>query len=139
LIDDQGEVAIIFEDDGEGGCKVQSFALPMDGKFSEEEKRNLYLSEYIKHENKNITDKAAKDVLVNYLGKYYSEQNQNSGVASTTESMMNVIYDHDGKARPSEFEGEQPTTRETLVTKNINQSHHRRFDLSSRVYQINFE
>ena len=60
MIDDQGEVAIIFEDDGEGGCKVQSFALPMDGKFSEKEKRNLYLSEYIKHENKNITDKAAK-------------------------------------------------------------------------------
>jgi len=88
LIDDQGEVAIIFEDDGEGGCKVQSFGLPTDGKFSE----------YIKHENKNITDKAAKDVLVNYLGKYYSEQNQNSGVASTAESMMNVIYDHDGKA-----------------------------------------
>ena len=98
MIDDQGEVAIIFEDDGKGGCKIQSFALPADGKFSEEEKRNLYLSEYIKHENKNITDKAAKDVLVNYLGKYYSEQNQNSGVASTTENMMNVIYDHDGKA-----------------------------------------
>jgi len=78
LIDDQGEVAIIFEDDGEGGCKVQSFTLPMDGKFPEEEKRNLYLSEYIKHENKNITDKVAKDVLVNYLGEYYSEQNQNS-------------------------------------------------------------
>jgi len=38
LIDDQGEVAIIFEDDVEGGCKVQSFALPTDGKFSEEEK-----------------------------------------------------------------------------------------------------
>jgi len=30
---------------------------------------------------------------------------------------MNVIYDHDGKTQPSEFEGEQPTTRETLVTK----------------------
>ena len=77
----------------------------------------MYLSEYIKHENKNITDKAAKDVLVNYLGKYYSEQNQNSGVTSTAESMMNEIYDHEGKACPSEFEGEQPTTRETLVTK----------------------
>jgi len=98
LINNQGEVAIIFEDDGEGGCKVQLFTLPTDGKFSEEEKQNLYLFEYIKHENKNITDKAAKDVLVNYLGKYYSEQNQNSGVASTTENMMNVIYDHDGRA-----------------------------------------
>ena len=98
MIDDQGEVAIIFEDDGKGGCKIQLFTLPTDGKFSEEEKRNLYLSEYIKHESKNITDKAAKDVLVNYLGKYYSEQNQNSGVTSTTEIMMNVIYDHDGKA-----------------------------------------
>ena len=117
MIKDQGEVAIILEEDGQGGYRIQSYALPADGTFSEEDKRNLYLSEYIKQENNNVKDDAAKTVLVNYLEKYYSEQNQSSGVASTVESMMNVIYNHDGKAQPSETEGGQPETRETLVTK----------------------
>ncbi|EDQ98131.1 uncharacterized protein LACBIDRAFT_309960 [Laccaria bicolor S238N-H82] len=31
--------------------------------------------------------------------------------------MMNTIYNHDGKAQPSEVEGEHPATREVLVTK----------------------
>ena len=114
---DQGEVAIAFEEDGVGGYKVLSYALPMDDQFSEEETRNLYLTKYLKHEKEKMTDKAASTVLVNYLEKYYSKQSQESGTVSTVECMMNMIYNHDGKAQLSEVEGEHPVTREVLVTK----------------------
>jgi len=96
----------MFEEDSKRGCKIQSFMLPTNSKFPEEEKRNLYLSEYIKHENVNVKDKAAKMVLVNYLEKYYSKQNQNSQVESTVKNMMIVIYDHENKAAPRSNEEE---------------------------------
>jgi hypothetical protein len=115
IVKDQGEVAITFEEDGKGGYNILSFALPTDDEFSKEEKRNLYLSEYLKHEKS--VEKEDRPALVNYLGKYFSEVDQKLGGTQTVESMMNVIYDHENKAAPGTKKEESPETRETFVTK----------------------
>ena len=112
---DQGEVAITLVEDGNGGFSCESYAMPEDGKFTQEELRNLYLLQALKRE-KTIAEKD-HPALVNYLGKYFSEVNQKVGGTQTVENMMNVIYDHENRAAPKENEGDPIETRETFVTK----------------------
>ena len=51
LIQDQGEVAITLVEDGKGGCTCESYAIPENGKFEQEELGNLYLLQALKEEN----------------------------------------------------------------------------------------
>ena len=43
LIQDQGEVAMTLVEDGNGGFTCELYAIPENGKFEQEELRNLYL------------------------------------------------------------------------------------------------
>jgi len=115
LIQDQGEVAITIVEDGNGGFKCELYAIPENGKFKQEELRNLYLLQALKEEK--AVEEKDHPALVNYLGKYFSEENQKVGGTQTVENMMNVIYDHDNRAAPKENEEDPLETRETFVTK----------------------
>jgi len=115
LIQDQGEVTITLVEDGNGGFTCESYAIPENGKFEQEEVRNLYLLQALKE--KNTVKEGDCPALVNYLGKYFSEVNQKVGGTQTAENMMNVIFDHENKAAPRTNEEEPLETRETFVTK----------------------
>ena len=77
LIQDQGEVAITLVEDGNGGFTCELYAIPENGKFEQEELRNLYLLRALKE--KNTVNEGDRPALVNYLGKYFSEVNQKVG------------------------------------------------------------
>jgi len=115
LIQDQGEVAITLVEDGNGGFTCESYAIPENGNFEQEELRNLYLLQALKEEN--TVKEGDHPSLVNYLGKYLSKINQRVGGTQTAENMMNVIYDHENKVAPRTNEEEPLETRETFFTK----------------------
>jgi len=115
FIQDQGEVTITLVEDGNGGFTCESYAIPENGKFEQEELRNLYCLQALKEEN--TVKEGDHPALVNYLGKYFSKVNQKVGGTQTAENMMNVIYDHENKAAPRTNKEEPLETRETFITK----------------------
>ena len=115
LIKDQGEIAITLIDDGKGGFECESYTLPGNGQFEQEELRNLYLLQSLRDEKS--VDEKDHPALVSYLEKYFSEADQKLGGSQTIESMMNVIYDHEDKDAPRANKEDPVETRETFVTK----------------------
>ena len=115
MIEDQGEIAITLKYHRKGGFECESYTLPGNGQFEQEELRNLYLLQSLRDE-KSIDEKD-RPALVSYLEKYFSEADQKLGGSQTVESMMNVIYDHEDKAAPRANKEDPVETRETFVTK----------------------
>ena len=115
MIEDQGEIAITLIDDGKGGFECESYTLPGNGQFEQEELRNLYLLQSLRDEKS--VDEKDRPALVSYLEKYFSEADQKLGGSQTIESMMNVIYDHEDKAAPRTNKEDPIETKETFVTK----------------------
>ena len=115
MIEDQGEIAITLIDDGKGGFECESYTLPGNGQFEQEELRNLYLLQSLRDEKS--VDEKDRPALVSYLEKYFSEADQKLGGSQTIESMMNVIYDHEDKAAPRTNKEDPVETKETFVTK----------------------